>query len=859
MNIFTRAVLRLYPRRWRQRYATEIEDVIAQSAPDWRVLADVLRSAAVMRLREVRALPVFTLTAIATLAIAIGANALIFSVVNTVLLRPLPFAAPHELVGVWHVAPGFMPGPLPQAAFTYFTYRDDATAFEDIGLWSNASAIVTGRGEPEDVPTLLVTDGTLPLLRVQPALGRSFATGDDLPGSRETVMVSHAFWLRVFQGRPEAIGQSLIVDGRAREVIGVLPPRFRFLQHAPALVLPLRLNRAEAQIGLFRYRGVARLKPGISIEQAHADLARLIPGMPDRFPIPAGFSREMYDAFRLAPDIHPLRQDLAGDVSGMLWIVFGAVALLLLVACANVTNLYLIRGESRRQELAVRIALGASRLRVAGQLFCESVILALAGGVVGLALAGVALDVLRAVEPGRLPLLDEVAIDFAVVVFALVLAVAAGAIFSVLPIRRFTRPELSQSLKENGRGASDGRDRLRVRSVLVGAQVAIALVLLIGSSLMLRTFAAIQDVKPGFTDGGSILTMRLTLAEPLVPDPAVAAVLHEQIARRVADIPAVANAGLTSSITMDGANRRDPVFAQGVIGEDGRMPPVRRMKWVSPSYFATMGIPIVAGRDFSWDDIHRRRPHAIITATLARELFGSAGNAVGRRVRSSPTSPWREIVGVTGDEHDDGPTAAATGIVYWPFLQENYAPNRVTVERTMVYAIRTTRVGDPSLLRELQQAVWAVNPNLPIARVETVQDVFERATAQSSFTMLVLMVSATVTLLLGVVGIYGVVAYVVVQRQREVSIRMALGAAHGDVVRLFFIRGLMTIALGLAVGLVIAAGASRAIGGMLFGITPLDPLAYLAAAAIVGAIATLAIWLPARAATRISPIGVLRG
>lgn len=859
MNAITRLVLRLYPKRWRQRYGMEMEAVIEETGSSWRTLADVVRSAAVMRLREVRAVPAFTLTAVATLAIAIGANALIFSIVNAVLLKPLPFAAAHELVGVWHVAPGLVRGPLNQAAFTYFTYREEATVFEDIGLWSNSRATVLGRGEPEELPALLVTDGTLPLLRVQPWLGRSFSQSDDLPGSRETVMIAHSYWLRSFRGDASAIGQSLVVDGRAREVIGVLPPGFRFLQHAPGLVLPLRLNRAETQIGLFRYQGVARLRPGVSLERANADMARLIPGMPDRFPIPPGFSRDMYQDFRLGPDVHPLREDLAGDVSNMLWVVFGAVVLLLLVACANVANLYLIRGETRRQELAVRIALGASRRRVAGQLLTESLILAFTSGIVSLILADAALDVLRVFEPGRLPLLDAVSIDPPVAAFTLGLSLVAGALFSVLPIRRFTRPELSNALKENGRGSSDGRERHRVRSILVGAQVAIAVVLLIGSALMLRTFAAIRDVDPGFVDGAGILTMRLNIAEPVVPDPSATAGLHDQIVRRIAAVPGVRSVGQTSSITMDGANRRDPLFVEGVIGEDGRLPPVRRMKWVAPGYFGTMGNPVVAGRDYSWDDVHGRRPVAIVSENLAREVFGSAASAIGKRVRSSPTSPWREIIGVVGNERDDGPTAAATPIVYWPFLQENYAPDRITVERALVYAMRTGRVADPALLRDLQQAVWSLNPSLPISRVETVQDVFERTTAPASFAMLVLLVSGAVTLLLGVVGIYGVIAYVAMQRRREVGIRMALGARRTDVMRIFLGRGIITIAIGLAAGVAIAAAASRVLTGMLFGVAAFDPLAYAVAILVVGAIALLAMWIPARSATRIHPGNILRG
>ncbi|MFM8534881.1 MAG: ABC transporter permease, partial [Acidimicrobiia bacterium] len=788
MTRAARLAMRVFPRRWRQRYGMEVEMLIEDSGSGWRVVADVLRQALLMRtrdhLRRVAAAPVFTVAAVLTLAIAIGANTLIFGIVNGLLLRPLPFAQPDGLVGVWHVAPGFVSGPLNQAAFTYFTYRDDATSLEDIGLWSNTTATVSGRGEPEELKSLLVTDGTLPLLRVRASAGRLFTEADDAPGSRETVLISQAYWLRAFQGSHAAIGQSLVVDGRAREVIGVLPDQFRFLQHAPDLVLPLRLNRAQAQIGLFRYQGIARLKPGVTIEQATADLARLIPGMPDRYPIPTGFSRQMYDDFRLAPDIHPLREDLTGDVSGMLWIVFGAVGLLLVVACANVANLFLLRGENRRREFAVQLALGAGRARIAGQLLGEALTLSLGSGVLGVGIAHAGLRILQRVAPDQIPLIGQLSIDVATIAFALVVAALASVVFCALPIIRFTRPHLAEVLKENGRGSSDGHGRHRTRNALVVAQVAIALVLLVGSLLMIRTFVAIRDVRPGFVDGAQVLTLRINIAEAVSPDPVATARLHEQILRGIAGIPGVQDVGQSSSITTDGANRRDPLFVEGVLGEDGRMPPVRRMKWVSPGYYQAMGNPIVAGRDFSWAEILDRRDVVMVSESLAREVFGGARQAIGRRVRSSPSMAWREIVGVVGNEHDDGPTRPVTPIVYWPFLQRNYAPSRITVERALVYAVRSHRVIEAGFLKDIQQATWAVNPALAISRVETVEDVYRRATAQGSFALLIMTLAAGVTLMLGVVGIYGVIAYVVAQRKHEVGIRLALGATGQDVVRL---------------------------------------------------------------------------
>lgn len=809
--------------------------------------------------RRLRSTPAFTLTAVLTLSVAIGANALIFSLVNGVLLRPLPFDEPEGLVGVWHVAPGFAPGPVNQAAFTYFTYRDSAETLEDIGLWAPASATITGRGEPEEVQALAVTDGTLPLLRVAAAAGRRFTADDDAPGSRETVMVSHGYWRRALGGDPRAVGQSLIVDGSPREIIGVLPAGFRLLRHAPDVLLPIRLNRATVQIGLFRYQAIARLKPGVTMERAHADLARLIPGMPDRFPIPTGFSREMYDAFRMAPEIHPLSADLFGDVSGMLWILFGAVFMLLLVAGANVANLVLVRAEAQRQALAVQLALGAGSARIASQILGEALLLSGASGACGLLLAQAGLQAVRAIGPGGLPRLDEVTLDLNVLGFTAAITAAAGVLFSLAPIARHARADLSDVLKENGRGSSDGRSRQRIRHTLVVAQVAMAFVLLVGSGLMVRTFIAIRGVDPGFRDAAHVLTVRISIPEAVVAEPAATARLHHQILRGIADVGGVDAAGVTSSVTTDGANRRDPIFVDAREPTAGQMPPLRRMKWTAPGYFATVGSRLITGRDFEWDDVHGPRHVAIVSDNLARELFGGAQAALGQRVRPSPNGPWREIVGVVGNEYDDGPMRPAPPTVYWPFMQHGFAPDRTTVERTLVYAIRTPRANDPALLRELQQAVWAVDSTLPLTRVETLEEVYARSTAQLSFTLTMLAIAASMTLLVGVVGLYGVIAYVVAQRRREVGIRMAIGAGAGEVQRLFLVRGLVLVAAGLASGSVLAAVASRALGAMLFEVGPLDPVAYLAAAAALGAVSVVAIWLPARAATRVPLAIVLRG
>jgi putative ABC transport system permease protein len=810
-------------------------------------------------LRRLISTPAFSLAAAITLAAAIGANALIFSIVNGVLLKPLPYDRPESLVGVWHVAPGLMQGPLNQAPSTYFLYREQAESFEDIGLWDNTSVTLTGRGEPEEVEAMMVTDGTLPILGVRPALGRSFSREDDSPGGPDTVTISHEYWRRAFAANPNAIGQSLVVNGRAREVIGVLPEGFRFLRYDPEVIVPLRLNRAEVRLGQFNYQAVARLKPGVTIERANTDLNRLIPRLVDMFPMPPGLTREMFEEVKLGANVRPLHEDVVGDIGRALWILLGTVGLVLLVACANVANLFLVRAEGRQQELAVRLALGAGIKRIAGELLTESLLLGLLGGAIGLALAYGGIQLLLALEPARLPRLNEITIEPIVLAFTLLVSIVAGLLFGIAPIVKYARPQLANALKENGRGSSDGRDRHRTRNTLVVAQVAMALVLLVASGLMIRTFTAMRNVPPGFTAPDQVLTLRINVPTALVAEPPQVAQTHEQIQNRLASIPGVISVGASSSITMDGNDSNDPIFAEGVPTPEGKIPPLRRHKWIGENYFATMGNPIIAGRDMTWADVHNRRNYAIVSENLARELFGEPHAAIGRRIRQTPSNPWREIIGVVGNDHDDGVTQPATTTVYWPMMQENFWDVPLRAQRSMAFAIRTERLRDPGFLKEVQQAVWSVNPNLPLANVETLREIYDESMAQTSFMLVILGIASAVTLLLGVVGIYGVIAYVVAQRRREVGIRMALGAAAGEVQTLFVRHGLMITASGLVLGAIGAAALSRVMGALLFNVSPLDPLTYVAGIAALGLVAVVATWIPARQATRVDPAIALRG
>jgi putative ABC transport system permease protein len=623
-------------------------------------------------------------------------------------------------------------------------------------------------------------------------------------------------------------------------------------------VLPFRLDRAKIFVGNFSYQAIGRLKPGTTMAQASADIARLLPGIPDRFPMPPGFSREMYDEIRIAPNLRPLARDVVGDIGNILWVLLGAVGIVLLVACANIANLFLVRAEGRQQELAIRTALGASRAQVVGALLAEAATLSVAAGVLGLVLAYGGIRLLLALNPAQLPRLDEIAIDPMVILFVLAASAGAALLFGLLPVAKYATPHLSTALKEGGRGSSDGRERHRARHTLVVAQVALALVLLVASGLMIRTFLAMRDVQPGFASPDEIFTMRIAIPETVVKDPLQAAAAHEQILRRIEAIPGVTSVGLASSMPMDGINSNDPVWVEDKPGPEGQMPPIRRFKWATPNYFGTMGTTLVAGRDFTWDDLQNRRPVTILSDALAREYWGSAAAALGRRIRNSPKNAWREVVGVVADTREDGVTKAAPPTAYFPMVMNDFWDSPLFVQRWMSYAIRTPRVRTPGFLTEVQQAVWGVNPNLPLARPRTMQAIYDESMAATTFALVIIAIAASVTLLLGFVGLYGVIAYIVTQQTREVGIRMAIGASGGQVQSMFLVRGLALTGVGVLVGVVTAAGGMRLLSALLFGVSPFDPLTYAAVIAALGSVAFLATWLPARQATRVDPSIALR-
>ena len=785
--------------------------------------------------------PGFTVIAIITLALGIGATAAIFSVVYGVLLKPLPFHEPERLVGVYHRAPGINVPVLNQGPATYFTYLENQRSFEGIGAWDRAEISITGRGEPERVEALAVTAGTLPLLRVQPVLGRLFTKEDDSPGSPTRVVLTYGYWQRKFGGAHDVLGRLLEIDGAPAEVLGVLPASFQFLRNDPAVLLPLQPDRAEGNRVSFGFNALARLKPGVSLAAANADVARMI-ALVEQVP--------GHRALRLEPNVRPLIETVIGNVGRFLWILLGAVGMVLLIACANVANLFLVRAEGRQQELAVRAALGANRGRIARELLVESLILGLAGGAAGLLFAQAAIDVLRRLAPATLPRVEEISINPVVLLFTIVISVLTGLFFGLIPVLKFGNVKAA-ALKEGGRGSSDGPVRQRTRNTLVIAEVAMALVLLIVSGLMVRTFLAMQQVTPGFVRPAEVQTFRIEVPEALASNGEQMARIHQQIGERLRQVPGVVSVGLSSSITMDGEDNTNPVQVEHVSVAEGQMPPLRRYKSVGPGYFGTMGNPLVAGRDITWTDIYQVRPVVVISENLAREYWGNPANALGKRVRGSgPT--WHEVVGVAGSERDDGLNQPATAIAYWPLLDENYT------RRTIAYAIRSSRVGSPGFLAELQGAVWSVNPQLPLANVLTLEEIQADSMAQTSFAMVMLGIAASVALLLGLVGIYGVIAYIATQRTREIGIRIALGAQSGDVSRLFLRHGLFLTGCGIVIGIGVSLVLTRVMTALLFGVSATDPATYAAVSTGLAAIALLATWVPAYRASRVDPVAALR-
>ncbi|HEX6545928.1 MAG TPA: ABC transporter permease [Bryobacteraceae bacterium] len=809
-------------------------------------------------LRRLRATPGFTLVSIATLALGLGATTAIFSVINGVLLKPLPYTHPEQLVSLWMTAPGVKIEDLNMAPSVYFTMTDESRAFQAVSIWTSGTTSVTGMGEPEQVSAIFASHELLPILGVKPQLGRMLSAADDDPNGARTVMLSNSYWRSHFGGDASVLGRRLLIEGNTVSIIGVLPPSLQFMDQKADLLIPLRFDRAKTNLGVFSYLGVGRLKPGVTLKQADADLARMLPINLRRFPPPAGYTVKMFEDARIGPNLKPLKDDLVGDIGNTLWMLMATVGIVLLIACANVANLLLVRADARQQELAIRAALGAAWTRIARELLFESVTLGLVAGIVGLGLSWAALKLLTASDLVRLPRAHNIDIDGWVVVFTFVVSVAVSVLFGLIPVLRYAKPQVANALRGGGRSMSHSKDRHRVRSLLVVVQVALALILLVTSGLMIRTFRNLRHVDPGFTNAAEIQTARIAIPDEQVKEPERVVRMEQAMLDKIAAINGVKSVSITSSVTMGGYESNDPVYAEDKTYREGTLPPLRRFKWIAPGYLKTMGQRLLAGRDLTWAEIYNQQPVALVSENTAREEWGSPQAAIGKRIRVTVKDDWCEVIGVVADEHTDGVEKKAPAIVYWPLFQKNFEADPVNIQRSIAFVVRTPRADSVSLRDELRKAIWSVDANLPLANVETVETLYERSLARTSFTLILLAIAGGMALLLGIVGIYGVISYSVSQRRREIGIRLALGAPLSGVTRLFIRNGLLLSAIGCACGLAAALVLTRLMKSLLFSVSPSDPLTYAAMSAALIAAAALASYLPARRAIKVDPVEALR-
>ncbi len=805
--------------------------------------------------RMLRLNPGFSITAILTLALGIGPTTAMFSVVNGVVIKPLPYPESEAVVTVTHSA---VFGNVRDRGFPFSpqmlaVYGPNNQTFQELGLWRLGRATVTGLATPENALTLGVTQGTLPALGIPPATGRWFSPADDQPGAPETVILTDGYWERRFGADPNVIGRLITLDSTPRQVIGVMPRSFTIAGAPIDVILPLQINLAQPPRD-YSYSAIARLKKGVTLAQANADIGRMLPIFMERYGGP------QMEPLHLQPAVYPFKEDVVGNVGKVLWVLLGSISILLLIACANAANLLLVRAESRAQEFAVRTALGAGRGHIARALVVESLTLSLIGGLTGVGFAYGGLQILLAYAPANVPRLNEIAIDLPVLVFAVTVSIASGLLFGLVPIAKLVGPQSSWRLPEfvrgGGRWASAGKSQHRSQNALVVIQVALALVLLVGSGLMIRTFQNLRNVDPGFTHPEDIQTVRPALPPAVTADPDRLVRMQAQILERLAAIPGVASAAYVDSLPMD-RHGSVIVAAQDKTYAAGELPPARTVKMISPGYFRTLGTRIVAGRDVDWPELYQERNVALVSETFARETWNTVAGALEKHIKVGTTGGWQEVIGVVADMHDDGADQKAPAIVYMPAREHQVIGS--SSPASVAFTLRSNRTGTEGFLQDIRQAVAAVDPNVPLVSINTVAAMYAISTARTSFSLVLLGIAGGMALLLGVVGIYGVLAYAVMQRRREVGIRLALGAAPRVVKGMFVYRGVILCGIGIVLGVAVAAAVTRLMASLLFGVKPVDAATFAAAAGVLAVAAMAASYIPARRAAAVDPAETLRG
>src|SRR5262245_16899697 len=785
--------------------------------------------------------PGFTLIAVITLALGIGANTAIFSVVNAVLLRPLPFKDPERLVWIW--------GTLPKSAQTlhspveFLAYQRQQTSFTEMAAYRMMSFTVTGGAEPEHVQGMIVSANYFSLLGVPAALGRTIQPDD---GSSRLAVISYGLWQKRYGGDPNLIGRSLTINGESATLIGVMPPNFQLNQStelwlSPRQVVPdYQMNYRGDTLTLREshyLRALARLKPGATIQQAQAELNA----------VAARLEREYSNQAGHGARVVPLPEMAVSDVRRTLLTLFGAVGLVLLIACANVTNLLLVRATSRYREIAIRAAVGASRFSLIRQLLTESVLLSLAGGLAGWLLAVWGVDLLLRLSPGGMLRLQETRLDTDVFLFTLAVSVVAGVVFGLFPALAASKTDLVSTLKESARGASAGAGRSRLRQSLVVAEVALALVVLIGAGLLVGSFARLIAVKPGF-DPNNLMTMWVTLTSERYGTMTANTRFIKELTANLEALPGAQGVAIANDFPIQGTDSTvtPEIEGRGDAPEDR---PLVGYHVINPRYFEALGVRLVKGRAFTERDDANGPPVVIINEAMASHVWPKE-EALGKRIRLGGLSgPWSEIVGVVANVKYDGLHLADSSHCFTPHLQQPLPFLAISIR---------SQTDQAALLASVRQAVKKIDPNLPLIEPLMMKDRMERVLTARRLTLALFSLFAVVALALAAIGLYGVMSYGVAQRTHELGVRIALGATSRDAVKLIVGQGMRLVALGLALGVGGALAVSRLMVNQLFGVGPRDPLTFMVIALLLTFVALLACWIPARRAAKVDPMVALR-
>jgi putative ABC transport system permease protein len=806
-------------------------------------------------LRSLGRTPGFTAVAVLTLALGVGATTAVFTLVDSVLLRALPYPASERILEVGHEAQGGeMQMPISQGF--YLLYAEHARSLSAIATHAPSVMNFTGEGEAERVTGRAVTASIHDVLGVTPRLGRPLIPADNEPDAEPVVLLSHGLWQSRFGGDPEVVGRAVVMDGTSREIVGVMPRGFAFPDEEARFWVPQPLS-PSTNLMAFVSQGIARMAPGATPERVHGDLAGIIGRLGELLPEAPPQMVAMVQRTGLAPRVSTLKEAVVGDLTRTMWTLLGLVAIVLLIACANIANLLLVRAEARQRELAVRQALGAGRWDLGRPVLAESLVLALAGGIVGVAIAALAVRMTIALAPENLPRMGEVGMDLRVLAFAAVVSLVAAFGPGMLPLRRHGRGDLSTELREGGaRGGTAGRKRHRVRNTLVVAQVVLALVLLVGSGLMFRSFVALMAVDPGF-DREGILAVQVSVPPAEVAESRAAEEVFRQLRERLGSQPGVVSVSAASGVPLGGQLALMGHGLEDFPTEEGEPPHMVHLTWVDPGYFETLGIPVVDGRTLGDGDAADALRGLVVSRAYAERWWPDA-SALGRRLSlpgGGPNGdPW-EIVGVVENVRHRGLQEDPEEILYVPTLSGSAAEPQVARTRELLVRV----AGEPmAFLSMVRSEVRELNSHLPVSNPRSLQDVARASAAATSFTMAILGAASLVALLLGLIGIYGVVSYVVSQRTREIGVRMALGASGASVRRMVVQQGLGLTGIGIVAGLVIAFWASRLMESLLYGVSAQDPVTYGLVAVTLLAVAALASWLPARRAAGVDPATALR-